>query len=89
MEGSHNQIAALTVGKCQGVLPWIKVHLIAIECSQHDFSRGIQINAVNRVNLEALNGGTTVTEDPAAADPESTTTSVDYSISTPVTEPPQ
>ena len=51
--------------------------------------QGIQINAVNRVNLEALNGGTTVTEDPGAADPESTTTSVDYSITTPVTEPPQ
>jgi len=51
--------------------------------------QGIQITAVNRSNLEALNGGAAVTEDPTAADPESTTTSVDYSITTPVLQPPQ
>ena len=51
--------------------------------------QGIQIDAANRLNLEALNGGVTVTETPTPPDPADTTTSVDYDLTTVVTRPPQ
>jgi hypothetical protein len=51
--------------------------------------QGIRIDATSRLNLQNLNGGAAVDETPIPPDPESITTSVDYDLTTVVTQPPQ
>ena len=51
--------------------------------------QGIAIIATGRTNLQSLNNGATVTESPAAVDPENVTTSVDYNPTTFIQTPPQ
>ena len=51
--------------------------------------QGIVVVATGRTNLQSLNNGATVTESPAAVDPETTTTSVDYDPTIFMQVPPQ
>jgi hypothetical protein len=84
-----NPITLSTTGGIAGVTPNQPVVVGGLVSGLSGRPQGIQISAVNRANLEALNGGAEVTEDPTPTAPEANTTSVDYTITTPVLEPPQ
>lgn len=52
-------------------------------------TQGIQVQALSRTDLQALNNGAEVSENPTPPDPENITTSVDYNILTTPNQPPQ
>ena len=51
--------------------------------------QGIIIRASSQTNLGLINGGVSVAETPAPVDPATTTTAVDYNLTTTVEQPPQ
>lgn len=87
---TSNQITLNTVGGVVGAAgpPATAPALTGGLITSNGRPQGILIRASSRTNLEIINDGATVTETPTPADPESTTTAVEYNLTTTVATPP-